>query len=92
MNKDTDDSLSNWLAMIEKKITECSIRLPRACELFVELQSDEVPHTSTCSYYFVDHDRRCLFWLEPISSELLDMGMVVSDSHFVAGSVSVLYN
>lgn len=89
MNKETNDFLSNSLAIIEKRILECGVTLPQACELFVELRFDEQPHTSTCAYYFVDHHRRCLFWLEPTSSELLDMGMLVSNSHL--GACSVLY-
>jgi len=80
-NSVTDDLVSDWLALIEKRILECGVELPQACELFVELRSDELPHVSTCAYYFVDHHSRCLFWLEPTSSELLDMGMLISDSH-----------
>ncbi|OJA17677.1 hypothetical protein AZE42_03021 [Rhizopogon vesiculosus] len=81
LNEDIGHSVSNWLAIIEKRIVECGVTLPQACELFVELRFDELPHTSTCAYYFVDHHSRSLFWLEPTSSELLDMGMLVSDSH-----------
>jgi hypothetical protein len=83
LNTETDKLLSSYLAVIEKRILECGIMLPQVCELFVELQFDE---TSTCAYYFVDHHSHCLFWLEPTSSELLDMGMVVSDSHLGACS------
>ncbi|KAG1902145.1 uncharacterized protein F5891DRAFT_1024927 [Suillus fuscotomentosus] len=81
LNVETDNLVSSYLALIEKRILECGIILPQACELFVELRFDESSQTSTCAYYFVDHHSRCLFWLEPTSSELLDMGMVVSDSH-----------
>ncbi|OAX42608.1 hypothetical protein K503DRAFT_710226 [Rhizopogon vinicolor AM-OR11-026] len=81
LNKDIGPSVSNWLAIIEQRIVEYGVTLPQACELFVELRFDELPHTSTCAYYFVDHHSRSLFWLEPTSSELLDMGMLVSDSH-----------
>ena len=82
LNKEVDENVSNWLAIIDKKILQCGVTLPQSCELFVELH--EQPHTSTCAYYFVDHHTRCLFWLEPTSSELLDMGMVVSDTHLGA--------
>lgn len=81
LNVETDNLVSSYLALIEKRILECGIILPQSCELFVELWFDESSQTSTCAYYFVDHHIRCLFWLEPTSSELLDMGMVVSDSH-----------
>ncbi|KAG2154281.1 uncharacterized protein EDB93DRAFT_193700 [Suillus bovinus] len=80
-NIETDNLVSSYLAIIEKRILECGITLPQTCELFVELRFDEPPRTSTCAYYFVDHHSHCLFWLEPTSSELLDMGMLVSDSH-----------
>lgn len=81
LNIETDNLVSSYLAVIEKRILECGIILPQTCELFVELRFDEPPQTSTCAYYFVDHHSRRLFWLEPTSSELLDMGMLVSDSH-----------
>jgi hypothetical protein len=83
-NIDTDNLVSSYLAVIEKRILECGMILPQTCELFVELRFDESPQTSTCAYYFVDHDNHCLFWLEPTSSELLDMGMLVSNSHLGA--------
>lgn len=89
LNNETDILLSSYLTVIERRILECGILLPQACELFVELRFDESPQTSTCAYYFVDHYSRCLFWLEPTSSELLDMGMVVSDSHLGACSVFI---
>lgn len=81
LNIETDNLVSSYLAEIENRIIECDIILPQTCELFVELRFDELPQMSTCAYYFVDHHSRCLFWLEPTSSELLDMGMIVSDSH-----------
>ncbi|KAG1823471.1 uncharacterized protein BJ212DRAFT_1476352 [Suillus subaureus] len=81
LNIETDNLVSSYLAVIEKRIVECGIILPQTCELFIELRFDEPPQTTTCAYYFVDHHSRCLFWLEPTSSELLDMGMLVSDSH-----------
>ncbi|KAG1753634.1 uncharacterized protein EDB91DRAFT_1285986 [Suillus paluster] len=81
LNTETDNLVSAYLALIDKRVLEYGIVLPQACELFVELRFDEPPQTSTCAYYFVDHHSRSLFWLEPTSSELLDMGMLVSDSH-----------
>ncbi|KAJ8590002.1 hypothetical protein M405DRAFT_881296 [Rhizopogon salebrosus TDB-379] len=81
LNEQIDKAVSEGVAVIEKRVLECGITLPQACELFVELRFDELPHASTCAYYFVDHHSRSLFWLEPTSSELLDMGMLVSNSH-----------
>ncbi|KAG2134856.1 hypothetical protein DEU56DRAFT_809046 [Suillus clintonianus] len=81
LDNEKDKLVSGYLALIEKRILEYGIVLPQTCELFVELWFNESPQTSTCAYYFVDHHSRCLFWLEPTSSELLDMGMLVSDSH-----------
>jgi hypothetical protein len=87
LNEQTDKAVSEWVALIEKRVLECGIILPQACELFVELRFDELPHASTCAYYFIDHHSRSLFWLEPTSSELLDMGMLVSNSHLGACSL-----
>jgi hypothetical protein len=91
LHEQTEESVSQCVAIIAKKVLECGVTLPQACELFVELWVDEQPHaTSTCAYYFIDHHSRSLFWLEPTSSELLDMGMLVSDSHMSACSLLVL--
>jgi hypothetical protein len=87
LNEQIDKAVSEGVAVIEKRVLECGITLPQACELFVELRFDEPPHASTCAYYFVDHHSRSLFWLEPTSSELLDMGMLVSNSHLGACSL-----
>jgi hypothetical protein len=75
--EETEEEVLGWLKCIDDFISQQDIAMPPLSELFIELDESE----STCSYYFVNHDTRRLFWLEQISTELLDMGMVVSNTH-----------
>jgi hypothetical protein len=75
--EETENRLHGWLKFIDDLISQQEVTMPRLSELFIELDESE----PTCSYYFVNHDTRRLFWLEQISTEMLDMGMVVSNSH-----------
>ncbi|KAJ8585383.1 hypothetical protein M405DRAFT_825154, partial [Rhizopogon salebrosus TDB-379] len=75
--EETEEEVLGWLKCIDDFISQQDIAMPPLSELFIELDESE----STCSYYFINHDTRRLFWLEQISTELLDMGMVVSNTH-----------
>ena len=43
--------------------------LPEDWELVLELRKDEETGDYTCSYYFVCHSTRCLFWLHEFDME-----------------------
>lgn len=73
--QETESRVGGWIKFIDDIISHHQITIPTLSELFIELDG------SYCTYYFVNHETRRLFWLEQISTELLDMGMVVSDSH-----------
>jgi len=73
--QDTASQVDGWIKFIDDIISHHQITIPTLSELFIELDG---PY---CTYYFVNHEARRLFWLEQTSTELLDMGMVVSDSH-----------
>ncbi|KAG1786873.1 uncharacterized protein HD556DRAFT_1247696 [Suillus plorans] len=75
--QETENQVSGCLKFIDDMISQQQIMMPPSSELFIEL--DESP--LSCAYYFVDHDTRRIFWIEQTSTELLDMGMIVSDSH-----------
>ncbi|KAG1745330.1 hypothetical protein EDB19DRAFT_1826874 [Suillus lakei] len=75
---------TGWLKFIDDTILQQQIIVPPSSELFIEL--DESPFS--CAYYFVNHDTRRIFWLEEISSELLDMGTIVSTS--ILGCIRII--
>ncbi|KAG2342276.1 hypothetical protein BDR05DRAFT_886483 [Suillus weaverae] len=75
--QETENRVTGCLKFIDDTILQQQIIVPPSSELFIEL--DESPFS--CAYYFVDHDARRIFWLEQTSTELLDMGTIVSDSH-----------
>ena len=75
--EDTERRVTDWLKLIDETISQQQVIVPPSSELFIELD-ESVP---SCAYYFVNHDTRRIFWLEHTSTELLDMGMVVSSSH-----------
>jgi hypothetical protein len=80
--------VTGCLKSIDDLILQQQIKVPPSSELYIEL--DEPPYS--CAYYFVNHDTRRIFWLEQTSTELLDMGTIVSDSHLGAyQSFSVVY-
>lgn len=75
--QETENRVTGCLKLIDDTISQQQIIVPPSSELFIEL--DESPFS--CAYYFVNHDTRRMFWLEQTSTELLDMGTIVSDSH-----------
>ncbi|OAX42603.1 hypothetical protein K503DRAFT_796989 [Rhizopogon vinicolor AM-OR11-026] len=75
--KQIGDCLDGWLKNIDEIISQRQITIPPSSELFIELDES----LSSCTYYFVNHGTKQLFWLEQTTTELLDMGMVVSPSH-----------
>lgn len=75
--QETEIQVTSCLKFIDDTIFQQQIVVPPSSELFIEL--DESPFS--CAYYFVNHDARRIFWLEQTSTELLDMGSIVSESH-----------
>jgi len=76
-NQDIENGVHSWLKSIQDIISTHQVTVPPSSELFIELDDS----LSSCAYYFVNHHTRQLFWLEQTTTELLDMGMVVSGSH-----------
>lgn len=75
--QETESRVTGCLKLIDDTIFQQQITVPPSSELFIELE--ESPFS--CAYYFVNHDARRIFWLEQITTEMLDMGTIVSDSH-----------
>ncbi|KAF7983487.1 hypothetical protein HWV62_21798 [Athelia sp. TMB] len=67
-----------WTEQIERALCDKPIVVSSpSIELFLEPADD----LSICRYYLVDHATRSEFWIDEITSELLDFGQVASTSH-----------
>jgi hypothetical protein len=58
-----------WSDEVVKMFGEIGVPLSDSYELYLEFDEDDL----SCGYYIVDHSKRCIFWLEPMSTE--DVGM-----------------
>jgi hypothetical protein len=58
------DQLDFWLAVICDMITEESVHLQESSHLFLGIHED----LGTCDYYFADHGRRTIFWLQAVDT------------------------
>jgi hypothetical protein len=58
-----------------------NVILPPSVELVLEIVPSE--NELICGYYFVEHNSRCLFWLEEFDAECIcnDIKVVASLSH-----------
>jgi hypothetical protein len=75
------------VVQIDVMIFDRNVHLPPNPELVLELiQADGAD--LMCGYYFVDHENRCLFWVEPIEMSVLLMEVkgVTCPSHISASS------
>ena len=65
------------------KLRESSPPLPEDWELVLELEEDPETGNPVCSYYFVCHSTRCLFWLHEFDpkSALGELCGVTEKSH-----------
>ena len=56
---------------------EIGVPLSDSYELYLEFDEDEL----SCGYYIADHSKRCIFWLEPVSTEDVGMSPPFSQEH-----------
>ena len=65
------------------QLREVSSPLPVDWELVLELGKDDETEERICSYYFVRHSTRCLFWLHEfdLQSVLEDLCGVTENTH-----------
>jgi hypothetical protein len=71
------DKISTWASSIEDALRIKGITLSATTELFLEPYEG----LESCGYYFVDHATRSEFWIDRVSTEVLDLQRVVSISH-----------
>jgi len=65
------------------KLKDISPSIPEDWELVLELGKDKETDEPICSYYFVRHSTRCLFWLHEfdLESVLDNLCGVTEDTH-----------
>jgi hypothetical protein len=63
--------------VIHDIIAEEHITLPESSNLFLELNQD----TSTCNYYFAQHDLRTVFWLHALDTSSVGLPPSFSGNH-----------
>jgi hypothetical protein len=56
---------------------EVGVPLSDSYELYLEFYEDDL----SCGYYIVDHSQRCVFWLEQVSTEDIEMSLSFSLEH-----------
>jgi hypothetical protein len=74
------DKISAWANGAEDALRIKGIMPSATTELFLE----PCETLESCGYYFVDHTTRTEFWIDQVSTELLQLDGVVSISHLSA--------
>ena len=94
LNVVTGDDLSSvaasshihyWSDEVMKMFGEIGIPLSDSYELLLEFNEDQL----SCGYYIVDHLKRCIFWLEPVSTDDVGMGPAFSMEHLRESPTSI---
>jgi len=70
-----------WSDEIVNMFGEIGVPLSDSYELYLEFDEDEL----SCGYYVVDHSKRCIFWLEPVSTGDVGMNPAFSIDHLRYG-------
>ena len=75
------ESADQILTQLQNQAQDLHDALPDDVELVLEIVPFQ--HKSICGYYFVNHSRRCLFWLEKFDASGIcdDVKAVVSLPH-----------
>lgn len=73
-----------WSDEIVNMFGEIGVPLSDSYELYLEFDEDEL----SCGYYIVDHSKRCIFWLEPVSTEDVGMNPAFSVEHIRKSTTS----
>ena len=71
------DQLNAWVTVICDMITEGNIRLQETSHLFLEIHEK----SSTCNYYFADHNLRTIFWLQSVDTISVRLPNSFSSGH-----------
>jgi hypothetical protein len=71
------DKISSWADRVEDALKIKGITPSATTELFLEPYEG----LESCGYYLVNHATHSEFWIDQVSTEVLDLGRVVSMSH-----------
>ncbi|KIL00338.1 hypothetical protein PAXRUDRAFT_821795 [Paxillus rubicundulus Ve08.2h10] len=74
---EAEQSILDYVKLVQKELQYHHIKVPPRSELFLELGDDR----TQCNYYFVDHAAKKLFWLEELTTESLDISAAMSHPH-----------
>lgn len=65
-----------WSKLIDELLYQSGTALSDDVEIFLQLEGSD-----SCAYYCIDVATQSEFWIESLSTELLDLPAVVSTSH-----------
>lgn len=71
------DRVQYFIEMVEGMFEDTGVPLSDSYELYLEFDQDGVG----CGYYLVDHSTRCIFWLEKVWTEDLQINPAFSTQH-----------
>lgn len=71
------DEISAWTALIEARIVDLGIYLTASVEIWMNLGETE----GTLQYYFIDHSKHSVFWLDDLHTAAVGLPESVSASH-----------
>ncbi len=71
------ERLDDWVGYIRAVAAEKDVYLPETSDLFLEFDEN----TGTCSYWFVDHAHRAIFWLESVDTINVGLPNAYSKAH-----------
>jgi hypothetical protein len=75
--KETMEKISHWSKIIEDLLIQRNLVISDNVELFIQFDDD----TNSCAYYLIDHSSRTQFWIDPMSTDVLNLPQVESSSH-----------
>jgi hypothetical protein len=76
-SESTSNRVQDFVEMIEGMFLGSKVPLTESYELYLEFDEDEL----RCGYYIVDHSAQCIFWLEDVSTEDVQINPAFSLEH-----------
>jgi hypothetical protein len=83
---ETMKQITHWVNVFYERLTDEQIALSDSTDLFLQLGDPGEPES--CGYYFIDHDKRTMFWIDSFDPENLGLSHVTSTSH-LSGSYAL---
>lgn len=77
LSSEASSHIYYWSDKIARAFGETHLPLSDSYELYLEFNEDEL----SCGYYIADHSKRCIFWLEPVSTQDVGVNPAFSLEH-----------